>query len=79
MLSRNSIKTLSFLNLSRLGVSAGTRQAISRARHSRGNLTNEHISEVIAAMLEVSVKIESFVKENQTGGKNELPQRVEAD
>lgn len=71
MLSRNSIKTLGFLNLSRLGVSAGTRQAISRARHSRGNLTNEHISEVVAAMLEVSVKIESFVKENSPGDTND--------
>lgn len=70
MLSRNSIKTLSFLNLSRLGVSPGTRQAISRARHSRGNLTNEHIRELVAAMIEVSVKIESFVNENRPGGKN---------
>lgn len=71
MLSRNSIKTLGFLNLSRLGVSPGTRQAISRARHAGGNLTSEHIREVVAAMLDVSEKIESFVNENWPGGKNE--------
>lgn len=71
MLSRNSIKTLGFLNLSRLGVSPGTRQAISRARHSRGNLTVKQIEEVIAAMIKVPVQIESFVKENSPGDTNE--------
>jgi len=70
MLSRNSIKTLSFMNLSRLGVSPGTRQAISRARHAGGNLTGEHINEVITAMLEVAKKIDDFINENRPGGKN---------